>query len=168
MPLEDAIRFIYKDFSNKTKKITQSVYQHPDAIQTLLKTLGDNRSLTVLQYDHIIKYLSARREVQRKMEIGEDANDMDYADSTSFSSIQTPVNQGQQSAPVSNPQDDLQKKILEILNKKPLMQQLTKRVETKSQPMTQKEKEDLKNKLLQDDKIKQAMSALRNSKKLSK
>lgn len=169
MPLEDAIRFIYKDFSNKTK-VTQSVYQHPDAIQTLLKTLGDNRSLTVLQYDHIIKYLSQRREVQRKMEIGEDANDMDYADSTSFSSIQTsaPVNQAQQPAPVSNPQDDLQKKILEILNKKPLMQQLSKKVETKSQPMTQKEKEELKNKLLQDDKIKQAMSALRNSKKLSK
>lgn len=62
-------------------------------------------------------------------------------------------------APAPNPQDDLQKKILEILNKKPLVQQ------PKKLPMSEAEKEDLKKKLLQDDKVKLAMMALRNSKK---
>lgn len=165
MPVEDAIRFIYKDFSHKTKKFSssfpQSVYQHPDAVQALLKTLADNRSLTVLQYDHIIKYLTIRREVQRKAELGEDAGEVDYSIDTTLTSLKpVSVSIGQLAkAPQSNPQDDLQKKILEILNKKPLVQP------PKKQPMSEAEKEALKKKLLQDDKVKLAMMALRNSKK---
>lgn len=172
MPIDDAIKFIYKDFTMKTKKITQNVYQHPDAVQTLLKTLADNRSLTVLQYDHMVKYLQTRREIQRKAEIGEDTGNFDFSMDTTSSysgpkSSAAPPLQASMPTP-SNPQQDLQKKILEILNKKPLIQQLTKKVEVKSKPMTQSEKDDLKNKLMQDDKIKQAMMALRNSKKLTK
>lgn len=172
MPIDDAIKFIYKDFILKTKKITPNVYQHPDAVQTLLKTLTDNRSLTVLQYDHIIKYLNQRREVQRKAEIGEDMGSFDFSmDTTSPYSdskpTTTPSLQSTLPAP-ANPTQDLQKKILEILNKKPLLQQLSKNVEVKPRPMTKTEQDELKNKLMQDDKIKQAMNALRNSKKLTK
>lgn len=165
MPIEDAIKFIYKDFCNKTKKIVQNVYQHPDAIQTLLKTLADNRSLTVLQYDHIIKYLTSRREIQRKAEIGEDDDSyMDTLGQSSYNQVKTFSSYS--SAPkTTNPQDDLQKKILEILNKKPLIQQLAKKAEAKAKPMTSSEKEELKAKLMNDDKIKEAMNALRNSKK---
>lgn len=167
MPLEDAIKFIYKDFCNKTKRIAKNVYQHPDAIQTLLKTLADNRSLTVLQYDHIIKYLAQRREVQRRAEIGEDAEAVEFTDTAATGYNQPPVVAPvlQAPAPVVNPQDDLQKKILEILNKKPLVQQLAKKVEPK--PMTSSEKELLKKKLLDNPNIRQAMGALRNSKKMS-
>lgn len=104
--------------------------------------------------------MSARREVQRKAEIGEDACDLDYSTETE------PTKSDKKSECLSsNAQDNLQKKILEILNKKPLMQQIAKKNETKLKPMTQNEKDDLKIKLLQDDKIKQAMTALRNSKK---
>lgn len=173
MPLDDAIKFIYKDFTNKTKKIINNAYQHPDAIQTLLKTLTDNRSLTVLQYDHIIKYMTTRREVQRKAEIGEDASDMDFPSEPKnnaprmmqMSCIRddSPPSRGSSSNNV-NKQDELQKKILEILNKKPLMQQIAKKMEVKAKPMTQAEKEELKNKLMQDDKIRQVMTSLRNAK----
>lgn len=170
MPFEDAIKFIYKDFCNKTKKIAQNVYQHPDAIQTLLKTLADNRSLTVLQYDHIIKYLAQRREVQRKAEIGEDAEEVEFLDTAVSGYIQNRP-PGQISIPVAaiNPQEDLQKKILEILNKKSLVQQLTKKAEVKPKPMTTSEKEVLKKKLLDNPKVKIAMkqmSSLRKSKKM--
>lgn len=173
MPLDDAIKFIYKDFCNKTKKISQNVYQHPDAMQSLLKTLADNRSLTVLQYDHIIKYLAQRREVQRKAEIGEDAEEVEFLDTNASGYNQTKApttSMGSMSLmppPAANPKDDLQKKILEILNKKPV-QQLAKKVEAKPKPMTSSEKEHLKLKLLGDPKIKMAMGALRNSKKLPK
>jgi len=172
MPLDDAIKFIYKDFCNKTKKITQNVYQHPDAMQTLLKTLADNRSLTVLQYDHIIKYLAQRREVQRKAEIGEDAEEVEFLDTNSsgYNQTKAPTTSfGSMSMPApANPKDDLQKKILEILNKKPVVQQLAKTVEAKPKPMTNSERELLKMKLRGDPKIKLAMGALRNSKKLPK
>lgn len=67
--------------------------------------------------------------------------------------------------PQANSKDDLQKKILEILNKKSIVEELAKKVEPKSNKMTNEEKEELKNKLMQDDKIKQAMSALKNFKK---
>lgn len=166
MPFEDAIKFIYKDFCNKTKRIATNVYQHPDAIQSLFKTLADNRSLTVLQYEHIIKYLKVRQDVQRKAEIGEDAAEINYTDTMSNNSTKPPFSatlQTPASIPASNSQDDLQKKIMEILNRKPIVQQ-PKPVEVKK-PMTNEEKEALKKSLLQDDKIKQAMAALRNFKR---
>jgi hypothetical protein len=169
MPLDDAIKFIYKDFINKTKRIQQHTYQHPDAVQTLLKSLSDNRSLTVLQYDHIIKYLSQRREVQRKAEIGEDASEADFSlmeTSPSYQQVKASTTATiAASLPPANSGNDLQKKILEILNKKPILQQISKKIETKSKPMTESEKSDLKQKLMNDDKIKKAMTALRNSKK---
>lgn len=168
MPTDDAIKFIYKDFTMKTKRIVQSAYQHPDAVQTLLKTLVDNRPLTVLQYDHLNKYLTQRREVQRKAEIGEETGNFDYGmtPTTSTKSVQ-PL---QASMPSStSTQQDLQKKILEILNKKPLKTQMKESsFEVKPKKMTESEKDELKNKLMQDDKIKQAMMALRNSKRLGK
>jgi hypothetical protein len=168
MPLDDAIRFIYKDFTNKTKKIPHNVYQHPDAIQTLLKNLAENRALTVLQYDHMIKYLTSRREIQRKAEIGEDTCGLDFTPDNELSYAERRLARASGPTLSANTQDDLQKKIMEILNKKPMMQQIAKKVEVKPKPMTQGEKDDLKHKLMQDDKIKQAMLALRNSKKLSK
>ncbi|XP_073840943.1 nuclear receptor coactivator protein neosin [Musca autumnalis] len=72
--------------------------RHPDAIQTLLNLLAGNMPLTVLQYDRIIKYLQDRRLLQLKVELG-DAEDES-------------LNQG-----TPDPEIELQKKILNILNK---------------------------------------------------
>ncbi|XP_065360950.1 nuclear receptor coactivator 5 [Calliphora vicina] len=71
--------------------------RHPDAIQMLLNLLASNMPLTVLQYDRIIKYLQQRRELQLKVELGDAAEDMIKS---------TP-----------DPEIELQKKILNILNK---------------------------------------------------
>lgn len=179
MPTTDAIKFLYKDFTNKTKKITHNVYQHPDAIQTLLKTLAENRSLTVLQYDHMVKYLTQRREVQRKVELGEEfVVEPDFVMEhtghvfprrkeleAAAAAAKAVAAAEAAAAAAANPQTDLQKKILEILNKKPLMQQLAKKAEIQAKPLNQAEKEELKTKLLNDDKIKLAMQALRNTKR---
>jgi len=120
MPTDDAIKFIYKDFTNKTKGISQSQYEHPDAVQSLLKTLAENRSLTVTQYDHIVKYLAQRREYQVKAEIGEE----------STASAPITITQADKSG------NDFQEKVMNILS-----MQLT------TQPtmiLTQAQRDDLK------------------------
>ncbi|XP_054732399.1 uncharacterized protein LOC129240547 [Anastrepha obliqua] len=118
MPVDDAIQLIGKDFRQKiatdaSKKqafipaMTKAVAMapggaaslkdiHPNAIQNLLNLLADNRPLTVLQYDRVIKYLQERRELQVKIELG-DAADI---------AIKVP-----------DPEIELQKRILDIMNK---------------------------------------------------
>lgn len=164
MPLDDAIKFLYKDFCNKTKKIVQNVNQHPESIQTLLKTLNDGRSLTVLQYEHLINYLGKKKEIQRKNELGEYAENVDYdQDSGATTSFSTPTVASIKALAKPSPADsqgsELQRKIMDILNKKTLLP--VKKPEEEPKPLTQAEKDDLKKKLLQDDRIKQAMLTLR-------
>ncbi|KAG5675984.1 hypothetical protein PVAND_005840 [Polypedilum vanderplanki] len=167
MPLEDAIKFIYKDFVNKTKGLTSNkVYQHPDAIQTLLKTLHENRSLTVLQYDHIIKYLSHRREVQVKYEIGEDASNLTFEpppqQSTTSFSHQTPQSTTSSAVDSSKvPAPDLQKKILDILSKKTFTEKIAQQLEQKTK-LSQSDKDNLKQKVLRDERVKLALSSLKS------
>jgi len=123
MPVEDAIKLISDDFYQKlTRDAAQKPAivhgnnlpksmpiipaaslvapplkeRHPQAIQILLNALADNMPLTVLQYDRIIKYLQERRELQMKMELG-DADDL--------------------AGRIPDPEIELQKKILSILNK---------------------------------------------------
>lgn len=123
MPVEDAIEFIGKHFNDKMKPSVQvpatppvllpkaveitptSNYaapplntRHPEAIQTLVNLLSDNRPITVLQYDRVIKYLQERREFQLKAEIGDAPPDIE---------IPPPI----------DPEVELQKKIMDILNK---------------------------------------------------
>lgn len=166
MPTEDAIRFIYKDFVNKTKGISPNrSYQHPEAISTLLKNLFENRSLTVLQYDHIIKYLSQRKEAQIVAEIGEDAHETTM-DTTPAGNT---TNSGSTMAAASSStsfttfaQDranELQKKILGMLKNKSITEKIAQNVEKKAK-LSQSDKEDLKQKVLKDEKVKSALSAL--------
>lgn len=81
MPLEDALVFIARSFDTYLRGerggigavgSSQSVPdRHPEAIQTLLNLLRENRQLTVLQYDKVIKYLQEKREIQIKLEVGD-------------------------------------------------------------------------------------------------
>lgn len=162
MPVEDAVKFVYKDFVSKTKKLPQNVYQHPDAVLTLLKTLSDNRSLTVLQYDHLIKHLTQRREVQRKAEIGEDA-DVDFIEPTVVNYTNPLAQSAKSVAPALTKQEELQKKVMEILNRKPIA--VAKPADIPTKPMTEAQKNELKERLFKDDKIQAAMRALRRSNK---
>ncbi|XP_017474132.1 PREDICTED: uncharacterized protein LOC108364797 [Rhagoletis zephyria] len=118
MPMEDAIQLIAKDFRQKmatdaSKKaafvpalnkavpvapigVPSLKDRHPNAIQILINLLADNMPLTVLQYDKIIKYLQERRDLQVKIELG-DAADI--------------------ATKVPDPEIELQKRILDIMNK---------------------------------------------------
>lgn len=106
MPVEDAINLISRDFANYKAggrsvplNTPLSTERHPDAIQVLLNMLADNRQLTVLQYDRVIKYLEVKREEQVQVELG-DVKDLPATTLT-----------------VNDPkQAELQSRILNILN----------------------------------------------------
>lgn len=51
-----------------------SVRKHPESMQVLLNLLANNMSLTVLQYDALLKYLREKRQEQVTVELGTDAN----------------------------------------------------------------------------------------------
>ncbi|XP_075160885.1 nuclear receptor coactivator protein neosin [Haematobia irritans] len=123
MPVDDAINLITDDFRKKMLRDKNTGNQqkthlpnpvpiipaaanyiapplkerHPDAIQSLLNLLANNMPLTVLQYDRIIKYLQDRRLLQHKVELGDADEELTQG---------TP-----------DPEIELQKKILNILNK---------------------------------------------------
>ncbi|KAK7865812.1 hypothetical protein R5R35_001273 [Gryllus longicercus] len=117
MPLEDAVPLIKRNFEayrsgekSSTAAVPTAVAvvpaglpaptsdRHPEAIQVLLGLLADNRQLTVLQYDRVIRYLQEKRELQLKLELG-DAKDLPSS-----------------KEPTSKQQVDLQHRILNILN----------------------------------------------------
>jgi hypothetical protein len=56
------------------------------AVQVLLNLLADNRQLTVLQYDRVIRYLQDKREMQLQLELG-DAKDLPPVKSTGMISV---------------------------------------------------------------------------------
>lgn len=106
MPLDDAITLIATDFRLKKQRdaVTAAQLQsnlqaprHPDAMQQLIEMLADNRPLTALQYECIIKYLEEKHEEQLKVELG---------DASALAKLQAP-----------DPEIELQKKILSIMNK---------------------------------------------------
>lgn len=117
MPVDDAIEFIQATFNDRGRRHTlpmlpkavditpTSSYavpplsaRHPETIQKLINLLSENRAITVLQYDRVIRYLQDRRNLQLKAEIG---------DAPPSIPIPPPV----------DPEAELQKKILDILNK---------------------------------------------------
>lgn len=142
MPVDDAIEFIFRTFedqmrgsrpvisTNNTTPVLPTAVQitptaiyaapplnntHPEAIQLLINLLAENRPITVLQYDRVIKYLQERRELQLKAEVGDAPPDIPV--------IPPPVDQ----------EVELQKKILNILNK-PSITNTTKVEPPKPQP----------------------------------
>ncbi|SPP76223.1 uncharacterized protein LOC117579731 [Drosophila guanche] len=82
MPLEDAVTLIATDFRLKAQRdavnttsmpVARPHHQrrHPDQMQQLIEMLADNRPLTALQYECIIKYVEVERQEQLKREVGE-------------------------------------------------------------------------------------------------
>lgn len=170
MPVEDAIKFIAENFREKMNRdaaasttsiptTTQSLPitpivsgslkdKHPDSIQSLLLLLTENRMLTVLQYDKIIKYLTERRELQMKVELGdEDA----IQERTEILEAQKKQQEEQ----------DLHQKILSILNKP----SITGNSATESKPPLALDNPHREStiKLLQDPKVQKALDTVLKS-----
>lgn len=168
MPVEDALKLINNDFQDRMRydrmnsgplmptavQITPTTAYaapplntlHPEAIQTLVNLLADNRPITVLQYDRVIRYLQERREYQLKAEIGDAPPDME---------IPAPV----------DPEAELQKKIMDILNKpsithsvvKPVAPVIPKPVVRSATPSTSSSGQP---QLLNDPKVQKALDSL--------
>lgn len=170
MPVEDAVNLLAEDFRNKCLRdaaqannkpmMQMNAYpkpvpiipaanvpivnnsshlnrpnRHPDAIQILVNLLAENLPLTVLQYDRVIKYLQDKREQQIQIELGETVS-------------------------VPDPEIELQKKILSILNKPSV-------AETHHEllyPSLQEVKQDYRMlELLKDTRVQRALDSLMNS-----
>lgn len=110
MPLEDAVHMMANDFQRtletqaKTGEIGKSM---PEDVRAVVGFLVDNRPLSVMEYDKLIKYLANKREQMLRME---------YGDNIPPHLVEPPV------GPALNPatkarQSELQAKIMDILNK---------------------------------------------------
>uniref|UniRef100_A0A240PKZ7 RRM domain-containing protein n=1 Tax=Anopheles epiroticus TaxID=199890 RepID=A0A240PKZ7_9DIPT len=187
MPTDDAIDFIVKNFDEKIRseltshsragyhraapavhpqlhpiplrsEPAQAHEKHPEAIQNMINLLAANRSLTVLQYERLIKYLNERKEMQIRLELGEDV------DSTTASSLIPPIGSA---APVKSKQEterELQKKILDIMNK-PSIIGITKPV---TSPDTKQSTGNMPTStLLHDPKVQRALDSLLQSQMFS-
>lgn len=136
MPVEDAITLILRNYQHLCQgengdilgdsdespyaAIPMASTRNPDSIQHLINLLADNRTLTVLQLDCLLKYLQERREAQYKFELGDTGSDV-----TLSGDVKSPNTEGDQKtesasdsvAPKPDAEAEIQKKLLEILNK---------------------------------------------------
>lgn len=108
MPIEDGIKFIYKDYEMKRQRenSTHIVEKIPEYIKKLIDNLKQNISLTTFQYDQMIKYLVEQREKRAKIEFGE------YSQEPKFQNLATISN--------ASFKLDMQKRILQVLKRKPI------------------------------------------------
>jgi hypothetical protein len=174
MPVDDALKFIVQNFQEKKRRDAQQHQppiavpitpvskqhppalgmKHPECIQNLFILLTENRPLTVLQYDRIIQYLRERREMQLKVELGEGvvisrpaavSENSISATSSTFSAVPA--------VPKPDPEEELQKKILDILNKPSIVPDVV----PKKSPATEKASSS---ELLHDPKVQKALDSL--------
>lgn len=133
MPLEDAISLIFRNYQQLCQgengdiigdsdespyaTIPLASTRHPDSTQHLINLLADNRSLTVLQLDCLIKYLQERREIQYKFEVGDTGADSQSTDHKTDDPDAAKLTAEQElQAAKAEAEEEIQKKIMEILN----------------------------------------------------
>ena len=116
MPLEDAINMIAQLFEqgletsgnkNTSSQNSQGKKFMPEDVKNVFGFLMDNRPLSVMEYDKLIKYLVKQRENVLKNEYGEDIP---------ANLITPPIGPPLDMATKAK-QDELQAKIMEVLNK---------------------------------------------------
>lgn len=184
MPIEDAIQLIYRNYEDLRQgakgdilgdndespyaSVAMASARHPDSIQHLINLLADNRVLTVLQFDCLLKYIQERRELQYKFELGDTNSDVQMQDAKLTASDikqeeipKTEIHDSPKQE--SNAEDELQKRLLEILSKPSIPNM---KVES---PIQQKTVSDTKSpasidiqepKLLNDPSLKNALDSL--------
>lgn len=132
MPLEDAISLIFRNYQQLCQgdngdvigdsddspysAIPLASTRHPDSTQHLINLLADNRTLTVIQFDCLINYLQERRDVQYKFEVGDSGANMRPTGAKDSEPPKLTPEQ-QLEAAKADAEEEIQKKIMEILNK---------------------------------------------------
>lgn len=118
MPLEDAVNMIAQLFEQGLDKANQAQDQTgfgqggkgsrmPEDVRNVFGFLMDSRPLSVMEYDKLIKYLVKQREDMLKSE---------YGDNIPANLITPPIGPPLDTATKAK-QDELQSKIMDILNK---------------------------------------------------
>ena len=80
MPVEDAFCLLSTAFNRHKgltatgadRKIQIGIDAHPANIQHLINLLQENRPLTVIEYDRLIRYLSEKKDRQVRLEMADD------------------------------------------------------------------------------------------------
>ena len=110
MPLDDAMALLVKHFEQSVEMKSKSGAgpgdNHPGDIVAVLDIMRENRPLSVLEFDKLIKYLCARRTQMLKME---------YGDAVPASLARPPIGPPVDPA-VKMKQEELQNKIAAILD----------------------------------------------------
>ncbi|XP_050074721.1 nuclear receptor coactivator 5 [Anopheles maculipalpis] len=190
MPTDDALNFVVKNFNEKKRREnaphslstyhhaapsqpmplhaepSQTQEKHPEAIQNMINLLAVNRPLTVLQYERLIKYLTERKELQIRLELGEDV------DTTTASALIPPIIPASKTK--QETERELQKKILDIMNK-PSIIGVTKTTTTAAAATENISAESSRfnmnllptSRLLHDPKVQRALDSLLQSQLLS-
>ncbi|KPJ07267.1 hypothetical protein RR48_07683 [Papilio machaon] len=133
MPLEDALQLLSRNF----QEVQQGGSAGREAVYALLGQLADGRSLTVLQYDKVIEYLQDRKEHQIKIELGEP--------------MTTTTN--------SKAQNELQQRILSILNEKKVLPPKDPSPVPAPAPVAPSS-QDVQNKFLNDPTLRKALNSI--------
>ena len=122
MPLEDALSFISKNLPaadptppRPASRLDPPVERrgvkrpssHPDDIMTILGFINEDRPLSVMEYDKMIKYLAAKREEMLRQE---------YGDNVPSQILYPPI--GPKEDPVQKEQQDrIQDRVMTLLNR---------------------------------------------------
>jgi len=113
MPLDDALDFIGKNFSKFVEKPGSNIVaKHPHFglprdVKTILGFMLDNRPISVMEYDKLIKYLNTKRESTLKDEYG--TNIPAHLLLPPVGPTQEPMLRGKQ--------EEIQRAVIEICNK---------------------------------------------------
>lgn len=113
MPVDDAMTFISKSFANMVNSGPSAANKtvlsagHPGDILKILGFLSDNRPLSIMEYDKMIKYLVSKRQDTLKEEYGE---------SIPAHLLHPPVGPHQEPAAKAK-QEELQNRVQMILNR---------------------------------------------------
>lgn len=137
--MEDGIKFIYKDYQLKKNKAADISLSPSSNVANLIINLTLNKDLTTWQYDVVLKYLCEERDRQRKVELQEFPEDLVYQ----------------------------KKQRYEILSKRPFLE-YNKGASTndlsRMPPSSFDSIKSLKSQLLSDEKVRNALNALRMKK----
>lgn len=112
MPVDDAIELISKNFSKAiiekgSEAASAEGNSHPTDIKTILGFMVENRPISLMEYDKMIKYLVSKRESNLREA---------YGDNIPAHLLHPPVGPHQDPASKAK-QEELQQRVLNILNK---------------------------------------------------
>ena len=162
-----------------TKKLKEEVHHHPEGVKYMVNLLTNDRTLTVLQYDHIIRYLSDRKRVLEREEdknryrddyddqydcCGGVMNESSSGSGSYESSEEIPLRERHTGMRQKKKKKKKKKKLLDvidILREKTMLAQIEKKIKKNLEPVSEKGRNQLRDKLVDLDRLKKVTNELK-------